>query len=828
MGESVRQFWYKLVEYQLRYRAVIVVLLTIGTLFFGWNIATKLNVATDFFELYPPNHPYIKLYKEYRKMFGSANVLTMILERTDGENIYHPETMEKLDSLTTGVLSVKGVNPLQVASATHPKVKQVINTAMGIGVFPLTWPAEGYPRDDLECELFRKTVYSQTGVRGFYVSLDDKSAALYAGFWEEGLDFGLLFKEINKLKAQIEDGHHKVYVSGYPMLYAWLDNYKLQLAIVLFATLAIMVLVLIVYFRNLRGVMLPVFSGVISGLWGVGFACAMGWSLDPLLLVVPILLSARALSHSCQCMERYHQEFELIGDSRKAIVSAYGKLYPPAMLAIVTDGLGCMTIAIASIPLMEKLGYISAFWIITIFIGVVVLNPIAISYMKPPKKKDVSNTYAKNYYQVPRLAWWPKRLVSRSYEVMVDFLHAASGPRMKWIVGVFVLGVAVIGGIFTSTHLKIGDSSAGKAILYDDHPYNIAADRMNKDYAGAAPLVVIVKGKAAGVIKDQNTLRTMDDLGMFMENRIPSVGGTLSITDLVRRINRMYHDGSPKWETIPEEPKVLGQIFFTLAASMAPGEMDQLVSLPDYTHSNVTAYFRDYDHASIKSAISTVKEFGQEVDADPNSKVEIKLAGGLLGILAAVNEEVEWSYWAILAAIFTSTFLLCLITYRSWKAAVILCLPLYVSQVMCDLVMMAFHIDLNIDSLPVASIGVGVGIDYGIYLLSRMKEECLMTESWERARLIALTTTGKIILFTGVTLVFGLLFWLFSDIKFQAEMGFLILLLMVFNMIGALIFIPALTGILKPNFVKNMSRQPSALGEEEGDGKGRKPAINFN
>ncbi|MBE0595853.1 MAG: MMPL family transporter [Desulfuromonadales bacterium] len=804
MGETANNLWYKLVEAQLRYRVVIVTFLAIGTIFFTWNIATKLKVATDFFELYPPNHEYIQLYKEYRKMFGSANVLTIIVERTDESDIYNPQTLEKLDQLTTGVLAIPGVNPLQVASATHPKVKQVINTALGIGVFPLTWPSDGYPKNEEESELFRKTVYSQTGIRGFFVSLDDKSTALYAGFWEEGLDFGLLYKEMNKLKAAVEDDKHTVYVSGYPMLYAWLDHYKLQLSLVLLATLTAMVAVLVGYFRSFRGVMLPVFSGVISALWGIGFACAMGWSLDPLLLVVPILLSARALSHSCQCMERFHQEYSVVGDNRKAIVSAYGKLYPPAMLAIVTDGLGCMTIAIASIPLMQKLGYISAFWIVTIFIGVVILNPIALSYMKPPKLK---NDISPSPYTVGKEAWWLRRLAARGYELLIDFLHAASGPRMKWVVGAFVLLMAVGGGIFTSLHLKIGDSSAGKAILYDDHPYNIAADRMNKDYAGAAPLVVIIKGKESGAIKDQNTLKTMDDLGMFMENNISNVGGTLSLTDLVRRINRMYHDGSPKWETIPENPQVLGQIFFTLAASMAPGEMDQLVSLPDYTHSNVTAYFRDYDHASIKSAIATVKEFGAQVEADADSKIEVKLAGGLLGILAAVNEEVEWSYWAILSAIFTSTFILCFITYRSWKAAIILCLPLYVSQVMCDLVMMVYNIDLNINTLPVASIGVGVGIDYGIYLLSRLKEECANTNSWERARLMALTTTGRIILFTGVTLVFGLFFWLFSDIKFQAEMGFLILLLMIFNMIGALVFIPALTGILKPQFVKDMAKR---------------------
>lgn len=298
----------------------------------------------------------------------------------------------------------------------------------------------------------------------------------------------------------------------------------------------------------------------------------------------------------------------------------------------------------------------------------------------------------------------------------------------------------------------------------------------------------------------------MERLGNFMQNNVPNVGGTMSLTDLVRRINRTYHDGSPKWEMVPDNQQHLGGIYFLLASSMAPGEMDQFVSLPDYTNSNVTAFFRDYDHATIKAAIARTKEFAETINSDPKSKFEIKLAGGILGILAAVNEEVEWSYWAIFAVIFSSTFAICWMTYRSFKAALILILPVFVSQVLCDLFMMLNHIDLNIDSLPVASVGVGVGIDYGIYLMSRLKEECAKTSDFELAKMIALSTTGKTIIFTALTIAVALVPWLFSSIKFQSEMGLLILFLMIFNMIGALVFVPALSAVLKPRFVQRMNR----------------------
>ena len=467
MKETVHRFWYNLVKNQLRFRVWIILLLVVLTGAFSWKIYTGLKVETNFFELYPPKHAYIKLYKEFRKMFGSANVLSIILERTDGKDIYNPETLKKLDELTRGILTVKGVNPLQVSSVSHPKIKQITTNAFGVGVFPLMYPAVGHPKTQQGADTFRKTVYGNAGVRGFYIALDDKSAAVYAGFWEEGLDFGYMFKAVRQLQDSVEDANHKCHISGYPMLYAWLDHYKTEVMAVLVVTLVSMTLLLAAYFRSLRGVLIPVISGALSGLWGLGFASMMGFNVDPLLLVVPVLLSARALSHSCQCMERYHQEYSIIGDNQKAIVSAYGALYPPALLAIVTDGLGVLTIAIATIPLMQKLAYVSSFWIISIFIGVAVVNPIILSYMKPPALDE--NIQVRNWLGKRKFSWW-----SRCYQSFVRLLHRLSGPRSKWVMGLIIVALVFGGGLFCADNLKIGDvfiPSVCQKTAHGIHPF---------------------------------------------------------------------------------------------------------------------------------------------------------------------------------------------------------------------------------------------------------------------------------------------------------------------------------------------------------------------
>ncbi len=792
--------WVKAVNFQLRHRLPILILMCLVTLLAAFGV-TKLEVKTDFFELYPPRHEYIKLYKEFRKMFGSANVLTIILERTGDGDIYNPETLKKINELTLGVLNMKGCNPIQVSSIAHPKVKQIRIDREGVAMQPLMWP--GVPTTPAECERFKKVVYSNEGVRGFYVSLDDRSTVVHAGFWEEGVDLLHLFEAVNKLTASLEDGDHKFYIGGYPMLYAWVSHYRPQIYLILSVTVVAMILLLIGYFRRAGGVVIPVISGIISALWGLGFAAALGINLDPLLLVVPVLLSARALSHSCQCLERFHQAYASCGNKEDAIVTAYSALYPPALLAIITDGLGILTIAIATIPLMQKLAYFSSFWIISIFVAVVILNPIIISFFYSPSL-DGKRLGAKE--EVMSL------LGRRSpYSVFTNLVYHLSGPKARWAVAVVALVLIFGGGFITTRYMKVGDSSAGGAVLYADHPYNIAMAKINNDFVGASRLVVVIEGKEQEAIKDIESLQVMEELGLFMKHNIEDIGGTLSLADLVRKVYRMWHEGYPPWDMIPQSSRDLGGIFFLLSSKMVPGEMDQFVSLPDYTHSNVTAFLRNYSHDSIKNAIDKVKEFKEIVSSNPESKIEIRLAGGILGILAAVNEEVGWSYWAILAVIFSSIFILCTCTYRSFKAAFILLVPLAVSQVLCELIMLLFHIDLNICSLPVTAIGVGVGIDYGIYLMSRLREECFVQDNFDKARLTALVTTGKVIMFTALTLAIGVGFWLFSVMKFNAEMGLLILLLMIFNMLSALVLIPALAGVVKPNFVKDIGKEGLGL-----------------
>jgi len=286
----------------------------------------------------------------------------------------------------------------------------------------------------------------------------------------------------------------------------------------------------------------------------------------------------------------------------------------------------------------------------------------------------------------------------------------------------------------------------------------------------------------------------------------PEVGGTVTATTLLKKIFRTFHEGDPKWEILPTRDEHISQLFFLLTSGTRRGEMDRFFDM-NYTNATIAVFYKDYTHETIERSIARAKEY-IKAHAGENPNVRYRLAGGLIGILAAVNEEVEWSYRWNLVLILIVVFLLSLATYMSFLGAVIVMLPSLVAQPLSEAVMYLLGIDFNINSLPVAAVGIGIGIDYGYYVLSRIVEELVAGEGFDVAIRRMYETTGKTVLFTGVSLTASIIFWVFFPMKFQADMALLLVLLLGFHLMGALMFIPPMVSLFHPKFaIKYAERQ---------------------
>jgi predicted RND superfamily exporter protein len=835
-------------RFLLRNRLAVTVVTTVMTLFFAFEV-TKVKVLPQFLDFYPgpskisifghqytwrKGHPYINIYNDFRRMFGSANILQVILQVKHGD-VYNPTTLQKIDVITKRITETKGVVPYQVLSIAHPRMKSITTYGGAIQIREVYFPHVPQTQEDAERVKF--AVYSTKGIRGLYVARDDTAALVTAGFWEEELDFNYLYDRMMELKRDVEDDNHELYITGFPWLYTSVQRYVPQVASVFMLTVAALGFLLWNYFRTWTGIWVPMFSGLLSGIWALAFGPLLGLNLDPLVLVIPIFLTARALSHSVQSMDRYHEEYHRLHDKHQAIVESYSHLFPPAIASIMADGFGILVVAIAPIPLIQKVALFSSFWVISIFVSVVTLHPIILSVINPP------GVHEQRY---PAWARWlghgllvvtgglflayalsvaygllgPTRTaVALALATLLYLFHgpiydgttrlviAASAGWRRWAVVALSIALYVLCPIW-GWRLKVGDMTPGAALLFPDHPYNVAYAKLNDKFLGASQLVVIADTGRENGMKDVEPLTAMEEFADHME-AVPGAGASVTVIDIVKQLARLYHEGEPKWGFVPDKQKYIAELFYTFTQTGSAGDLDRFLS-PDMRYGTIITLFSGYSHDVIMHAIDTGKEWAA---THSNEKVHFLFAGGLFGVLAAVNEAVENSYWLNLALIMGVVSACLYFTYGSLVATLILMIPVVLSQLACECFMYLWRIDLNVNSLPIAAAGASVGVDYGIYHFSRMIDAFDEGRSIDEAVDYATATTGKAIIFTATTMVAGTIFWWFSALKFQAEMGLLLALLMLFNTFGGLVIVPAWVKILRPRFLSGRRTAAVERGE---------------
>ncbi len=773
----------RLGEWIIGHRVTVLAVLGVVTLIFG-IFAARISIDTNFSDLIPTRHPYMDVHRQFSEQLGGALTVFVMIEVKDGD-IFNPETLEKVDFVQREIDAIPGVNHNQVISIASKKVKKIVlNEFSGLDIFPLM---DTIPATEEELDILRNAVYRNEGVLGPLVSFDSKTTLVTANFIEGAIrdrtvTFDEIFTKTRAIADQIRDDNHEVYVAGEPILTGWIHHYKGQILGILALSIGVMVVLLYAYWRTAAGVVLPIATATASAIWGLGFTGMLGFNLDPLILVVPLLVTARAISHAVQLTERFFEVYHETKDVQESAIESFASLFPPGLLGIITDAAGLYIIAVAPIPLMVKLALVCGTWVLTIVFTVQVLVPVLLTYLPPPKPERVEAIVNP----------------TKGFEApLLRFLGDLGEGRRPAVVLLGTLALTAVAAVLTSG-MTIGDAHPGTPILWPDSEYNQAIAAINRSYPGSDQLFVIVDGDSPDIIKRPEVLHRLNEFQRFMEQS-PDVGATVSLADFIIPMNRLLHSGDPKYELLPEDVSLTGSIMLLILGGTSPGDFDRFVSR-DYEDANITVWYRDHKGDTIREAIARAKEF--IATAPPIEGIQFALASGYMGVLAAVNEVVASSQALCLILLLVVVLITCSFTYRSLVAPILLIVPLAVANLFATAFMAVKGIGLNINTLPVATIGIGVGVDYGIYLLSRICEEYQRLGKYDAAIRTAINTTGKAIMFTATTLVAGVIFWYFlSDLRFQAEMGLLLALLMLINMLTAVVVLPALVGFFKPRFV---------------------------
>jgi len=760
----------------VKQRAMILALIVLVTLVFAY-LSFKIEMYTAFADLLPKDHPYIRIHERYWKTFGGANVVMLSVEVTDGD-IFNAAVLEKIKKLTEMIERTPGANNYQIFSIARQKVKDVRATAWGIEVQPVMWP--DVPQSAEEIERLRNVVYANPTIVGRLVSEDGKAALITAAFHEERLDYGALFERVQQAKKEFEDANTLIYAAGEPILYGWIYYYLHSIGLIIALTCLSILGILILYYRNLNGVVIPVLSALITFIWGTGFTALMGYNFEPLILVVPFLIAARTISHSIQFRERFFEELERCGDKEKAAIESAAGLMMPGSVSIVTDAIGLTVLLVAPMPILTKLAVAGSFWVLSNLVTVVILDPILCCYFPTPRR--VPEGGEGHWLEAPL------RLIGR-------FCVHPSGR----IVVIAVFAVVIVWSVYWYQFLTVGDSRPGSPLLWPESEYNQSVRHINDKFQGTDHLYVIVEGQAESTMKSPQVLEKIEAFQRHML-RSPHVGSSDSLVDLTRQVNTVLHNNDPRWGLLPRSSDEIGGILMVAEHGSEPGDFDRWVNY-NFQHGRVTLFLYDHKGDTLREVIDRATEF---IKHNPIEGAEFKLASGYAGVLAAANEVIARSDKLTLGLMLLAQLIFCAIGFRSLMAGLLFVGVVLMSNTFGMALMAYWNVGLNVNTLPVISLGIGFGEDYGIYIVSRAIEEYRRRgqSDLNPALVDGIATAGKAVLYTAFLISASIAFWSFSPLRFQAEMGSQLLIILGMNMLGGLLLLPALIALMKPKFVR--------------------------
>jgi predicted RND superfamily exporter protein len=754
---------------------VMILVLIVTGLFAYWSF--QLRLVTSFGDLLPQSHEFVKIHNKYSGTFGGANNIVVMYSVEEG-TIFTKEHLTNIFKMTEGMDTVYGVNHNQIESIGHRTVRHLKVAAGGtLRAEPVMLRA---PQGQDEVDEIRRIVHNAENVYGLIVSLDDKSALIRANFIEGRLDYQRIFDDVNnKVITPFEGPNVEIYAAGEPRLYGWVYKYAGDVFFILVVTYCIEWILRWMYFHDWRGALRPTLTGIIAAFWGLGFIYLIGLALDPLMLVMPFLITARAVSHAIQMHDRYYEEFEKCGwHKRRAIVASFAELFVPTFSGISTDAFGVLVIILVPVVMLQKLAITASWWILAITISEMLLNPIVYYYLKPPE---------------PELVVLRERGAFRKW--IERFTHVLLSPTGKTIT---LTGWALVTlvGVFFMRGLTIGDPTSASPLLFEDSPYNVSHTKIQESFGGVEPLIVVTEGFDKDAMKDPTVLRTMEKFQRTLE-RDPDIGYSFSLADIIRAVNRVFHELEPKWAVIPDSWTDIGGLFFIFFSGSPPTETAKYVD-PSYTTAHVTFFAKNHQGDNIRRIIARCKTFIAE---NPMDKAAFKLAGGLIGVLAAANEELVRNDLLMNFLGFFTIWIILLFTYRSFVCGLYILGPLICSNILVNAYMAVNNIGVNIHTLPLVTVGVGFGVDYGLYIISRIIEEIQVKGDLDESVREALVTSGKAVTFTAVTMIVSTAFWITSNIRFNAEMGLLLAIWMGVSYVGSQTLLPVLVAVFKPSFI---------------------------
>ncbi|MCX7171896.1 MAG: MMPL family transporter, partial [Proteobacteria bacterium] len=602
------------------------------------------------------------------------------------------------------------------------------------------------------------------------------------------LDYHDFAQRLEKLRQKYETPTIKIHITGFAKVVGDLIDGLRQVLMFFALAIAICASVLYWYTRCVRSTLLVVSCSLVAVIWLLGLLPTLGFELDPYSVLVPFLVFAIGMSHGAQKMNGIMQD---IGRGTHRLVAArytFRRLILAGLTALLADAVGFAVLMVIDIRVIQDLAITASLCVAVLIFTNLILLPILLSFT------GVSAKAAEHSLKSERTDAQDASHGKHPFWAFLDLF-----TQRKWSQRVLVVA-ALLGavGFAISLQLKIGDLDPGAPELRPDSRYNRDNAFMVTNYAASSDTYVIMVKVPEYHCAHYNTLVEADALEWQLQ-QLPGVESTNSLASLAKRASAMMNEGSLKWYEIPRSQDSLNNII-----SLASRELfNQTCTLL-----TVYVYLKDHKADTLDGVVGVVEEFAAKHDT---AELRFLSAAGNSGIEAATNIVVKRANVQMLVLVYASVIILAFITFRSWRAVICAVLPLMLTSILCEVLMVILGIGVKVATLPVIALGVGIGVDYALYVLTVTLAHLRRGLSLSQAYYKALLFTGKVVVLTGFTLGIAVATWVFSPIKFQADMGILLAFMFIWNMLGALILLPALAHYLLAKDVHRAPEMKAAL-----------------
>ena len=750
-------------------RLLVLVAFAIFTAIMGVQ-ASKLTMEASYEKMIPTYHSYIQNYFKHKDdLKGLGNVVWISVENGDGD-IFTAEYFETLRQITDEVFYIPGVDRSGLKSLWSPSTRWTEVTEQGFDggtVIPQAYDGSPESLQQLRINIMK------SGEVGKIVANNFKSSIVIAPLLDINSETGLpvnyrdLSEQLERdIRSKYEQQGVKIHIVGFAKIVGDLIEGAKQVAVFFGLTVLIVAALLFAYTRCIRCTLVPVVCAVLAAVLQAGMIYTLGYGLDPYSMLVPFLVFAIGVSHAVQLINGIKHR-AMLGDNKfDSARFSFRILYSAALCALITDGIGFGILYVIRIGVLQDLSVGAAIGFPLLIVAVLVAMPLLMSYIGPSKasvklQQDDEEGHAHPFWN------------------MLVIFTTRSGASVLLV----VVAISAVIGFGYRRNLQIGDLDPGAPELRADSRYNLDNGFMVENYTATNDLFVVMVETAPEANSNYAMLSSMEILQSQLKE-LEGVQSTVSMVDSMKMLSAAFNEGNFKWSALPRNQAALDN----LAVKLPLGLANDSGSL-----SLVRIFLDDHKATTLTRVVELIERFAAENNTD---EFRFIMGAGPAGIEAATNIEITAAQTKMMLLIYGVVATLVLLTFRSIRGMIAIMVPLAMTTLLCEVLMTYMGIGVKVATLPVISIGVGIGVDYGVYIYSKILVFRKQGMTLQDAYYNALKTTGKAVAFTGITLSISVCAWTFSPIKFQADMGILLAFMFIWNMVGALVVMPALVYFL--------------------------------